>query len=221
MTKRGTSARKAPLTDQERLREALTPYVQVPQLRYLVARNSESIQKALLLDPPPEEIQMLLKLLAAVLRPLPTEQIRQPMDVVGLMMAEMSHLAQEQLRVICLNSQNHIQAIHTVYQGTVSRASVRLIEVFREAVRYNSPAIILVHNHPSGDPTPSLPDMEMTRRAIQVGGMLGVQVVDHLVIGRGRWVSIAETAPVFAEAIDPATGGPWTPDISLVPFGYE
>jgi DNA repair protein RadC len=79
-----------------------------------------------------------------------------------------------------------------LYRGSVSSAQVRVGEVFREAVRKNASALIAIHNHPSGDPTPSPDDVALTRAIVQAGKLLDVDVLDHLVIGQGRWVSLKE-----------------------------
>lgn len=119
-------------------------------------------------------------------------QIRSPADVVQLMQVEMSHLDQEHLRALCLDTKNRVQKVHTVYVGSLNSAIIRIGEVFKEALKLNSAAIIVVHNHPSGDPTPSPEDVMVTRQIVQAGAMLDVDVLDHLVIGQGRWASLRE-----------------------------
>lgn len=118
--------------------------------------------------------------------------VRSPADVAGLLMTEMSLLAQESLRVVLLNTKNQVVRIHEVYQGNVSSAMVRPAEVFREAVRQNLPALIAVHNHPSGDPTPSKDDIAVTADLVQAGRYLEIDFLDHIVIGQGRFVSLKE-----------------------------
>lgn len=119
-------------------------------------------------------------------------QISSPSDVANLLMVEMSHLEQEHLRVVLLNTKNFVQKIHTVYVGTINSSAVRVGEVFKEALRTNAAALIVVHNHPSGDPTPSPEDAQVTRQLVEAGKLLDVDVLDHLVIGMGRWVSLRE-----------------------------
>lgn len=119
-------------------------------------------------------------------------QIRSPADVAQLMQLEMSHLDQEHLRAICLDTKNRVQKIHTVYVGSLNTAVIRVGEVFKEALKLNSAAIIIVHNHPSGDPTPSPEDVMVTRQIIAAGQLLDVEVLDHLVIGHGRFTSMRE-----------------------------
>jgi DNA repair protein RadC len=119
-------------------------------------------------------------------------QIRSPADVASLLLLEMGHLEQEQLRAVLLDTKNRVQEIATIYVGSVNSAQVRVGEVFRDAIRRNSAAIIVAHNHPSGDPTPSPEDILVTRQIVEAGKLLDVDVLDHLVIGRGRYVSMRE-----------------------------
>jgi DNA repair protein RadC len=119
-------------------------------------------------------------------------QIKSPSDVANLLMIEMSYLEQEHLRVVLLDTKNRVQQLATVYVGSVNSAQVRVGEVFRDAVRRNSAAIIVAHNHPSGDTTPSPEDVLVTRQIVEAGKMLDIDVLDHLIIGRGRFVSMRE-----------------------------
>src|SRR4051794_40722743 len=119
-------------------------------------------------------------------------QIKSPNDVVQLLMVEMSHLDQEHLRTICLDTKNRVQTVATVYVGSLNASLVRVGEVFKEAIRRNSAAIIVSHNHPSGDPAPSPEDVLVTREIISAGKLLDIDVLDHLVIGQGRFVSMRE-----------------------------
>jgi len=116
--------------------------------------------------------------------------ISSPEDVVNLIGYEMAALEQEQLRVVLLDTRNRIIRAPMVYQGSVNEASVRIGELFREAVRVNAVSIILVHNHPSGDPTPSSADVSLTAEVVAAGKLLDIAVVDHLVIGQGRHSSL-------------------------------
>ncbi|MBA3469422.1 MAG: DNA repair protein RadC [Herpetosiphonaceae bacterium] len=119
-------------------------------------------------------------------------QITSPADVAGLLQLEMSHLDKEHLRTVILNTKNHVLKIETVTIGSLNSAGVRIAEVFREPIKLNAAAIIVVHNHPSGDPTPSPDDILLTRQLIQAGQLLDIDVLDHLVIGQARWVSMRE-----------------------------
>ncbi len=118
--------------------------------------------------------------------------VRSPQDVANLLMAEMGLLDQEQLRVVLLNSKNQVMAVPEVYRGSVSTSLIRVSEVFREAVRENCPAIIVVHNHPSGDPTPSSEDVQVTEQMVAAGKLLDIEVLDHLIIGQQRYTSLKE-----------------------------
>ena len=124
--------------------------------------------------------------------------IRSPADAAQLLMPEMSGLLQEQMRVLLLNVKNRVLGITTVYQGSIHTTVIRVNELFREAVRQSCAAIIVAHNHPSGDPTPS-PDVAVTREIVQSGKILDIEVMDHIVIGAsGKWVSLKERGLGFS-----------------------
>src|SRR5262245_39035617 len=112
-------------------------------------------------------------------------QITSPDDVVNLVDIEMAALDNEKLRVVLIFPKHRVLAIRTIYQGSVNQAQVRIAEVFREAIRHNAVAMIAVHNHPSGDPTPSAADVTLTSELAGAGDLLDVDVLDHLIIGRG------------------------------------
>ena len=118
--------------------------------------------------------------------------IHSPADAAALVQYEMSALEQEELRVMLLDTRNRVQDIVTVYRGSLNSSQVRVGELFRAAIRRNAAAIIVVHNHPSGDPAPSPDDIAVTRAIVQSGKLLDVEVLDHLVIGHGRYVSLKE-----------------------------
>jgi DNA repair protein RadC len=101
-----------------------------------------------------------------------------------------SHLEREQLVIALLSRKQRLIAVTPTYWGSVSGTPVRVAELFTEAIRRQAPAILLAHNHPSGDPTPSADDIRTTRDAAQAGRLLGIEVADHLVFGAGRWVSL-------------------------------
>ncbi|GAB4510477.1 MAG: DNA repair protein RadC [Anaerolineae bacterium] len=110
----------------------------------------------------------------------------------AMLVMDMSALQQEHVRVILLDAANRVIAIPTVYIGTVNTAVLRTAEIYREAISRNAPAIILAHNHPSGDPTPSPEDVHLTRRLIQAGELLDIVLLDHLIIGGQAWRSLRE-----------------------------
>ncbi len=119
-------------------------------------------------------------------------QIRSPADVANVLMLEMGLLEREQMRTVLLDTKNRVQRIVTIYAGSLNTAVIRIGEVFQEAIRANSAAVIVVHNHPSGDPTPSPEDVRVTQKIVQAGELLNVDVLDHLIIGRNRYVSMKE-----------------------------
>ncbi len=115
-----------------------------------------------------------------------------PEDVRRLLGPEMSGLAQEQLRVLLLNTRNLVVGQRVVYQGNVNSSMIRPAEVLRPAVMEAVPSIIISHNHPSTDPTPSPEDAAITREIAQAGKLLGIELLDHVVIGGERFVSLKE-----------------------------
>lgn len=128
----------------------------------------------------------------AAAQPEEKATVSSPQDVMNILGAEMSHLEQEQLRVVLLDTRNHVLAIRTVYSGNVNTSLIRVGEVFRDGVRQNAVAIVVVHNHPSGDPTPSSEDVSITRQLVEAGKLLNIDVLDHVIIGGGRCVSLKE-----------------------------
>jgi DNA repair protein RadC len=128
----------------------------------------------------------------AVQAPGETLQVSSPSEVASVLAAEMAYLEQEHLRVVLLNTKNHILGVHEVYKGSVNASLVRVGEIFREPVRRNCPSVIVAHNHPSGDPAPSAEDIHVTRQIVQAGKLLDIEVLDHIIIGHHRWVSLRE-----------------------------
>jgi DNA repair protein RadC len=107
-------------------------------------------------------------------------------------MTDMANLPQEHVRVLLLDNSRRVIATPTIYIGTVNASVLRVSEVFREAIARNSPAIILAHNHPSGDPTPSPEDVDLTRVIFAAGNLLDIQVLDHIIIAQQGWTSLKE-----------------------------
>lgn len=103
-----------------------------------------------------------------------------------------AHLEREEVKIALLSRKHRLLAVVDVYAGNVAGASVRIGELFTEAIRRQAPALVIGHNHPSGDPTPSADDMRTTRDAVAAGRLLGIDVVDHVVFGAGSWRSLGE-----------------------------
>ncbi len=124
----------------------------------------------------------------------PTERyvVRSPEDGADYVMEEMRTLDQEHFIALFLNTKNQIIHSQTIFIGTLNSSVVHPREIFREAVRRSSASIIVAHNHPSGDPTPSPEDINVTKRLVKAGKIMGIEVLDHLVIGDGRFVSLKE-----------------------------
>lgn len=127
-----------------------------------------------------------------VARAWPSEPwlIRTPGDVAEPLIDAMGSMEREELRVLMLDTKNVVVAERTVYRGNLAGSSVRVGEIYRDAVRGCAAAIIVAHNHPSGDPTPSGEDLRITAELAEAGRLLDIELLDHLVIGRGRWTSL-------------------------------
>jgi DNA repair protein RadC len=123
--------------------------------------------------------------------------IRGPSDIADRLILQMGRLEREELRVVILDTKNHVLRVATVYQGNVSSSLVRVGELFRDAVRVNAAGVILVHNHPSGDPTPSPDDLHLTAEALAAGRLLDIALLDHLVIGHDAFVSLRDRGIAF------------------------
>jgi DNA repair protein RadC len=117
-------------------------------------------------------------------------QIQKPEDVFAIVGSEMATLDHEQLRVVLLDTKNRVLRVAMVYQGSVNSAQVRVAEIFKDAIRQNAPGIVVVHNHPSGDPRPSSADISLTTEISRAAQILGIDVVDHLIIGQGDFRSL-------------------------------
>jgi DNA repair protein RadC len=134
---------------------------------------------------------------AAAPAPGSSWSVRAPRDVADRLSPEMATLEREELRVLLLNTKNCVIRQSTVYVGNVSAAIVRIAELFRDAVRVQAAGVILVHNHPSGDPEPSADDLHLTAEAVAAGRLLDVAVLDHVIIARGGHVSLRDRGVSF------------------------
>ena len=123
--------------------------------------------------------------------------VRSPRDVADRLILQMGRLEREELRVVVLNTKNVVLRVATAYQGNVSASLVRIGELFRDAVRLTAASVILVHNHPSGDPTPSPDDLHLTAEALAAGRLLDIALLDHLVIGHDAFVSLRDRGVDF------------------------
>lgn len=118
--------------------------------------------------------------------------IRKPQDAADLVMEEMRYLKKEHFVCLFLNTKNQVIVKETLSVGTLNASLVHPREVFRAAIKCSSASIVCVHNHPSGDPSPSPEDIVLTRRLKEAGELIGIDVLDHLVIGDNRFVSLKE-----------------------------
>lgn len=119
-------------------------------------------------------------------------RVTSPSDAANLLMSEMMFLEQEHLRLILLDTRNKVLNTPTIYVGSLNTSVIRVGELFRAAIKENAAALIVAHNHPSGDPSPSPEDVNVTRQIVKAGALLDIEVLDHIIIGRQRFVSLKE-----------------------------
>lgn len=119
-------------------------------------------------------------------------QIRSPADAAEILMPKLKHQQQEHFIIMLLNMKNHLLDTIWQYKGTLNSSVIRTGEIYREAIRRQAAAIIVAHNHPSGDPTPSPEDIRVTRDIRKAGTLLDIDLLDHLIIGDGQFVSMKE-----------------------------
>ena len=124
--------------------------------------------------------------------------IQSPEDVAELLRYEIGGREQEHLMVVLLDTRNRLLRTVEVYVGSLNTSLIRIGEVFREAVRTNAAAVIVAHNHPSGDPSPSPEDIAVTRALVEAGRLLDIEVLDHLIIGKDRHLSLRQAGLGFA-----------------------
>ncbi|MTI68771.1 MAG: JAB domain-containing protein [Firmicutes bacterium] len=125
-------------------------------------------------------------------RNVETKKITSPLDVSNLLMDDMKNLKKEYFKIIMLNTKNRIISIEDISVGSLNSSIVHPREVFKSAIKRSSASLILVHNHPSGDPEPSKEDINITKRLVECGKILGIKVLDHIILGNNRYVSLKE-----------------------------
>jgi DNA repair protein RadC len=118
--------------------------------------------------------------------------IRSPEDGANYVMNDMRFLSQEHFVCLYLNTKNQVIHKQTIFIGSLNASIVHPREVYREALKRSAASIIALHNHPSGDPTPSREDIEVTKRLVECGKIIGIDLLDHLIIGENKFVSLKE-----------------------------
>ncbi|MBK8905343.1 MAG: DNA repair protein RadC [Anaerolineaceae bacterium] len=129
--------------------------------------------------------------------------ITSPGDAANLLMPDMMHLEQEHLRLVLLDTRNRLLGTPTIYVGSLNTSVIRIGELFRAALRENAAAFIIAHNHPSSDPSPSPEDIAVTRKIVEAGQLMSVEVIDHIIIGQNCFVSLRERGYGFDQKIFP------------------
>jgi len=140
------------------------------------------------------EIKAALEIGRRLMASAPEERPRvtSPADAANLLMSEMMFLEQEHLRLVLLDTRNRVIGTPNIYVGSLNTSVIRIGELFRAAIKANAAAFIVAHNHPSGDPSPSPEDVNVTRQLVAAGKLLDLEVLDHIVIGHQRYVSLKE-----------------------------
>lgn len=126
-----------------------------------------------------------------------TWSVTGPRDIAERLLARLGHLEREELWVLTMNTKNAVMDATPLYRGSVNTAQVRIGELFTEAVRRHAASIALCHVHPSGDPSPSPDDLTLTAEAVSAGRLLDINVLDHLILGNGSWVSLRDRGVSF------------------------
>lgn len=119
-------------------------------------------------------------------------KITEPSTIANLYMDEMRYLQKEHFRILLLDTKNQIISTEEISIGTLNVSIVHPRDVFKAAIKRNSNSMILIHNHPSGDPTPSNEDVSITNRLVDAGSLIGIKVLDHIIIGDNRYISFKE-----------------------------
>ena len=125
-------------------------------------------------------------------------EINSPARAAEILMPRLSLLQQEYLVTLLLDTRNRFIEFVEVYRGSLNSSTVRIGEVYRAAIQQSAAGIVISHNHPSGDPTPSPEDVAVTRAIVQAGKLLDINCLDHLIIGQGRWISLKEKGLGFS-----------------------
>ncbi|MGL4762052.1 MAG: RadC family protein [Sarcina sp.] len=119
-------------------------------------------------------------------------QIKSAKDVVGVLEHNFFKDTQEVVRLLCLNTKNNIISTKEIFKGSLNSSIVHPREIFKEAINLSAASIILCHNHPSGDPTPSIEDINITKRVKSCGEIMGIELLDHIILGKNNFISLKE-----------------------------
>ncbi len=139
-------------------------------------------------------LMAMLELSCRLQMPASTKQQRvtSPSDAANLLIPRLRHLDQEELHVILLDTRNQVLNIHMIYKGSLNTSIIRIGELFRPAIEAPAAAMIIGHNHPSSDPSPSPEDIRVTQKIVEAGKLLDIEILDHVIIGNGTYTSLKE-----------------------------
>ncbi|WP_058485499.1 RadC family protein [Defluviitalea phaphyphila] len=119
-------------------------------------------------------------------------KINSPKSIASIYMEEMRYLKQEYFKIVILNTKNQIIGDKNITKGSINSSIVHPREIFKYAIKKSATSIIMIHNHPSGDPNPSKEDIQVTKRIVDGGELLGINILDHIIIGDGIYISLKE-----------------------------
>lgn len=155
---------------------------------YRELRNEKGLGKA-----KAAQLAAVLEIAKRISKPQKSEVLRNSEEAAAYLMPLLRHETQEKFLVLCLNSKNQLLCMETVFVGTLNSTIVHPREVFQVAIRHSAAGILVAHNHPSGDPSPSKEDIKVTQNLIESGKVVGIPLLDHVVIGHGKWQSLRIT----------------------------
>ncbi len=155
---------------------------------YHELRNEKGLGKA-----KAAQLAAVLEIAKRISKPKKSEALRNSEEAATYLMPLLRHETQEKFLVLCLNSKNQLLCMETVFVGTLNSTIVHPREVFQVAIRHAAAGILVAHNHPSGDPSPSQEDLKVTQNLIESGKVVGIPLLDHIVIGHGKWQSLRTT----------------------------
>jgi len=155
---------------------------------YQELRNEKGLGKA-----KAAELAAVIEITKRIAKPQSLETLRNSDEAASYLMPFLRHETQEKFLVLCLNSKNQLLCMETVFIGTLNSTVVHPREVYQFALRHAAAGILVAHNHPSGDPSPSQEDLKVTQNLIESGKIMGIPLLDHLVIGHGQWQSLRAT----------------------------
>ena len=181
--------------EESALRLADKILIKAEKLRFLPGMTLEELQEIKGIGPAKAvSVKAALELGKRLAKALhsASQSINTPQDVAGLVMEEMRYFSKEYFKVLLLNIKNQVISLEDISIGSLNASIVHPREIFNAPVRKSAASVVLIHNHPSGDPAPSREDIQVTKRLWEAGKLLGINVLDHVIIGDGKFLSFQQ-----------------------------